>query len=615
MKRNQKGFTLIELLVVIALMLSILGIAIVSFINISNNKKKESWEDVKAQIETAATEYFTANEFLFEGLSGEVSGEISIGKLVSDDYLNKITNPSTGKSVSNCAIVTVTKNNNKLTATFDESSENSTLTNCDSDNSITVSEPGAPNITGITVSKLDDKNDPYNNWYHDGAKFSLNVTTGGNGAISSILSCKTTSGYCEATESNGDTVNYEPGTSYTDPNATVCFSVTNTSNKTSKKCETAKVDNSFPNCTVSKNPNTNGWVNKNVTITGKCSDTGSGCKVGQVTTTISGNSPDSGTTKSPGTVEDYVGHNRACNTATVYVDKTNPTCKLEVSSNNKMSNGWYLGKTTFTAKNVSSDVKKWKYYTDQWNKDTEHTYNGGDITGPNITSSGNRTVTVNLTDRAGNTGTCSKSVRLYNTCDEVTYKDGNTCTKTCGGGTLNQLAYDKYTGARCSSKDKTSGGAKCNTQSCYATSCSVEKIAGRDSDCTSSAGNEISAQVLVKCNGKIDYVVMQYYYPGASSSVCGGNSSSEAVCKQYPGGAADDSGSTSDCEKTVSSGNINGAVFNLRGCGVTKVEYRYKVVAGGKTIHNYGSYDSFSFSSSNGKSKLCDPDRGSGWFN
>ena len=40
--RNKKGFTLIELLVVIALMLSILGIAVVSLINISNKKKKES---------------------------------------------------------------------------------------------------------------------------------------------------------------------------------------------------------------------------------------------------------------------------------------------------------------------------------------------------------------------------------------------------------------------------------------------------------------------------------------------------------------------------------------------------------------------------------------------
>ena len=52
--RNKKGFTLVELLVTIALMLSILAIAIVSFIGISNKKKQESYDLVKEQIITAA---------------------------------------------------------------------------------------------------------------------------------------------------------------------------------------------------------------------------------------------------------------------------------------------------------------------------------------------------------------------------------------------------------------------------------------------------------------------------------------------------------------------------------------------------------------------------------
>ena len=38
--KNKKGFTLIELLVVIALMLSILGIAVVSLITIFSRKRK-----------------------------------------------------------------------------------------------------------------------------------------------------------------------------------------------------------------------------------------------------------------------------------------------------------------------------------------------------------------------------------------------------------------------------------------------------------------------------------------------------------------------------------------------------------------------------------------------
>ena len=142
--RNKKGFTLIELLVVIALMLSILGIAVVSLINISNKKKKESWEQVKGQIETAAVEYFTANEYLFEGLQNGSIGTISVGKLVSEDYLNKVTNPDTGKSVSMCALVNITKDGEKYNATFDNTSTESQVAQCESNNIITVSEPGAP---------------------------------------------------------------------------------------------------------------------------------------------------------------------------------------------------------------------------------------------------------------------------------------------------------------------------------------------------------------------------------------------------------------------------------------------------------------------------------------
>ena len=62
------------------------------------------------------------------------------------------------------------------------------------------------------------------------------------------------------------------------------------------------------------------------------------------------------------------------------------------------------------------------------------------------------------------------SCNSQNCCDKVIYKDGNSCSKTCGGGTKNQLAYSYYDNSiRCSGKDKTSGGKACNTQSCAKT--------------------------------------------------------------------------------------------------------------------------------------------------
>ena len=139
--RDKRGFTLIELLVVIALMLSILGIAVVSFVGISNKKKESSKELIKEQIETAALEYFNANEFLFSNLKDDAFGVISVGKLVNDDYLNVVTNPVTGKRIGNCTIVVVKRKNNVFTSdvddeSFEKATDNKTgtqLTNvCDS---------------------------------------------------------------------------------------------------------------------------------------------------------------------------------------------------------------------------------------------------------------------------------------------------------------------------------------------------------------------------------------------------------------------------------------------------------------------------------------------------
>ena len=142
-KRN--GFTLIELLVTIALMLSILGIAVVSLINISNKKKEEAWQQVKGQIETAATEYFTANEYLFEGISDETADAyIAVGMLVKEDYLNKVTDPRSGQSVDYCTKIKVNKSGSKLTAEYPNDVKKDD--ECKGTYTVNIVEPGAPSI-------------------------------------------------------------------------------------------------------------------------------------------------------------------------------------------------------------------------------------------------------------------------------------------------------------------------------------------------------------------------------------------------------------------------------------------------------------------------------------
>lgn len=202
MNKNEKGFTLIELLVTIALMLSILGIAIVSFVNVSSKKKEEAWQGVKSSIETAAIEYFTANEYLFTGLSNGTTGTITVGKLVGEDYLNKITNPVTGKSISYCSLVRVTKtNNNKYDAIFDEgtkeSEENCVSTNNNDPNNndpndndptdyIVITEPGAPSGE---IKYFDETGKPLTNDYN----WFNSENLGENGALNVCINAYTNS--------------------------------------------------------------------------------------------------------------------------------------------------------------------------------------------------------------------------------------------------------------------------------------------------------------------------------------------------------------------------------------------------------------------------------------
>ena len=74
--------------------------------------------------------------------------------------------------------------------------------------------------------------------------------------------------------------------------------------------------------------------------------------------------------------------------------------------------------------------------------------------------------TTYLCGSAVNAEKSSQNCNTQNCCSSVTYKNGSTCSKACGGGTYNRLAYSAYDGSRCSSKDESSGGSACNSQGC-----------------------------------------------------------------------------------------------------------------------------------------------------
>lgn len=401
MNKKKNGFTLIELLVTIALMLSILGIAIISLVSASNRKKEEAWTSVKEQIETAAVEYLSSNEYLFEGLSDEATAPIPLQTLVELDYINRVTDPRTGKALNECNYVEVTKSKHKYNATYKDSDDKS----CTTGSVLKITEPGAPtlnvDVTELSIKKLISKTV----WYKDGAKFDASTDRG-----ASITSCYTTSNSdCDPQNDNSSLeLDYTGKSKISQIRA--CFKATNSSNKSTKECVSINVDNTAPTCAVSSNPNI--WTNKDVTITGKCSDSESGCSSSKVTTTIKTEGKKS---YSPGTVTDNLGHSTTCGTKTVYIDKTAPKISL-IRNNGSVA---IKGEATDSLSGVASyswDSKSWTPYTKAVSKNDVPTYGK------------QNTHSFYVKDNAGNVA--SKDIRGYKTCENTTvYTSGDDIAK------------------------------------------------------------------------------------------------------------------------------------------------------------------------------------------
>ena len=242
-------------------------------------------------------------------------------------------------------------------------------------------------------------------WYKDGAKFDASTDRG-----ASITSCYTTSNSdCDPQNDNSSLeLDYTGKSKISQIRA--CFKATNSSSKSTKECVSINVDNTAPTCTVSSNPNI--WTNKDVTITGKCSDSESGCSSSKVITTIKTEGKKS---YSPGTVTDNLGHSTTCGTKTVYIDKTAPKISL-VRNNGSVT---IKGEATDSLSGVASyswDSKSWTPYTKAVSKNDVPTYGK------------QNTHSFYVKDNAGNVA--SKDIRGYKTCENTTvYTSGDDIAK------------------------------------------------------------------------------------------------------------------------------------------------------------------------------------------
>ncbi len=205
-----------------------------------------------------------------------------------------------------------------------------------------------------------------------------------------------------------------------------------------------KIDKTAPVC-VSSGGNSN-WINYNLTIKGTCSDPNgsyrSGCK-GNVSHTQSAEINTS--TASPGTVYDIAGNSTKCpSNQHIHIDKTKPSCSVSFSGTSG-TNGWYRSNVTVNLNrqdngSVQSGISNYGLTTGGTN------YNG--VGSSSQGETGGTTWNGYIKDRAGNTNSCSNSVKVDTTAPSCT----NVVKKGSSGGanyTGGWYSGNIYTSATC----------------------------------------------------------------------------------------------------------------------------------------------------------------------
>ena len=359
-------------------------------------------------------------------------------------------------------------------------------------------------------------------------------------------------------------------------------------------------DNTPPTCRieVSGTKGDNDWYTSDVEVKLIYSDErGNVSKYGLTTSTYtsynSKKKDTQGETESKvwyGYVKDGAGHTYKCTSDTLKVDKTAPTAPTKGSFSVSGTDPNATLNKASGAKDELSGIAEYRYYVLNNSTKPKSTDTGFQAMRGFVRSCGTKYYAYAIAvDKAGNKSpvyymgndsdgkneytdwtTCTKkcgggtqtrtnSCALITTdlsracnemgcCDSVTYKDGTSCSAKCVDGTYNQLAYSAYdSSVRCASKDKTSGGSKCNVGGCCdkviykdGTSCSKKCGSGtynqlaysyydnskRCSDYDKSSGGSA-------CNTQTCCSEVTYTKGSTCSAKCGGGSYNQLAYSKY----------------------------------------------------------------------------------
>lgn len=470
-KKSQRGFTLVELLVVIAVMISILSICVVSLIGISSKRKESASNEIKEQIVVAAEQYFSSNEYLLNQVNDSKYAFVSVGTLVNNDYINKITDPKTGKKVDNCALVVVENNNNRFKYAYTEPGDDTYQEL--KDNLSIGNENGSGNCE-MDLKGLEIKNDEQTSTKTTtkSTTKSTNKTTvkSTTKSTTTTIKCPTWSYTSSKTYKNGwyygtVIVKASDQTECKLEKSGYCTSIKNSKCKSKyiniddKKptIEIKVYKNSSDNILTSKDglkeyDKSGAWYNKNAYVeidkdagvsgikSFKCTDVRSD---GQSRSNIRTyrNIKTSGTTTINCSLTTKSGK-KASASYVIKLDHENPKCSVTLSGkegneNNKLK--WYVGDVTYNAtctdkgSGCSNSLKKETF-------NTEGKYSNKYIV---------------VTDKSGNSTKCAKktfaidkTAPVISYADEYTgtYSGGNDACGTSSGARTNYTIIDEISG-------------------------------------------------------------------------------------------------------------------------------------------------------------------------
>lgn len=174
--KNNKGFTLIELLITVVMMLSLTILVVVGFTKVSDSKKEEADKLTENQVERSAEQYFSSNYYWIEYLkSGKATDDeihVNLAKLIKEDYLNVVSSTATEKKFSQCDIVKVKYENNKLSFKYVKDESNTTECNPE------IKLAGPIDISFKVLSgNIEIPNNKINgtNWYNTNVKLGIEL--------------------------------------------------------------------------------------------------------------------------------------------------------------------------------------------------------------------------------------------------------------------------------------------------------------------------------------------------------------------------------------------------------------------------------------------------------